>query len=81
MNFMNALKKVTYFAIILGAINWGLIGLFGFNLVGYLLGNMTTLARIVYTLIGVSAIGHLILSIKNECDCVEYNYQVQFQTY
>lgn len=76
MNFMHALKKVTYFAIILGAINWGLVGLFGFNLIGYLFGNMTTLARIIYTLVGASALGHLILSIKNDCECTEYNYQV-----
>ena len=42
--------------IIIGAINWGLIGLFEFNLVTFILGDMTILARFVYTFIGISAI-------------------------
>jgi uncharacterized membrane protein YuzA (DUF378 family) len=39
-----------------GAINWGLIGLFHFNLVGTLLGEDSSLARVVYVLVGVSAL-------------------------
>lgn len=39
-----------------GAINWGLIGILDFNLVGYLLGNNVLATKIVYTLIGISGI-------------------------
>lgn len=38
---------------IIGAINWGLIGFFGFDLVAFLFGNMTWLARIIYAIVGI----------------------------
>lgn len=38
---------------IIGAINWGLIGLFKFNLVSFLFGEMSLLSRIVYILVGL----------------------------
>ena len=41
---------------IIGAINWGLIGLFGFDLVAFLFGEMTLLSRIVYSLVGLSGL-------------------------
>lgn len=41
---------------IIGAVNWGLIALFGFDLVAFLFGNMSWLARIVYGLVGISGL-------------------------
>ena len=38
---------------IIGAINWALIGLFRFDLVAYIFGNMSWFSRIVYTLVGI----------------------------
>lgn len=38
---------------IIGAINWGLIGILQFDLVAWLFGDMTLLSRIVYTLVGI----------------------------
>lgn len=38
---------------IIGAINWGLIGLFKFDLVAFLFGDMSWLSRIVYVLVGI----------------------------
>ena len=38
---------------IIGAVNWGLIGLFRFDLVAFLFGNLTWFSRIVYTLVGL----------------------------
>ena len=38
---------------IIGAINWGLIGFFRFDLVSWLLGDMTLLSRIVYAVVGI----------------------------
>ncbi len=38
---------------IIGAINWGLIGLFQFDLVAFLFGDMSWLSRIVYVLVGI----------------------------
>ena len=38
---------------IVGAVNWGLIGIFRFDLVAFLFGDMSWLSRIVYTLVGL----------------------------
>lgn len=38
---------------IIGAVNWGLIGFFRFDLVKFLLGDMTLLSRIVYAVVGL----------------------------
>lgn len=39
--------------VIVGAINWGLIGFFGFDLVAFIFGNMSWVSRIVYGLVGI----------------------------
>ena len=39
--------------VIIGAINWGLIGFFSFDLVSFIFGNMTYLSKIVYALVGL----------------------------
>lgn len=53
---MNILKYTAYILTLIGALNWGLIGIFGFNLVAAVFGDMTILSRIVYSLVGLSAI-------------------------
>ena len=42
--------------VILGAINWGLIGFFGFDLVAFLFGNMGWISRIIYALVGLAGL-------------------------
>lgn len=53
---MKYLKYTAYILLLIGGLNWGLVGLFNFNLVSAIFGDMTILSRIVYTLVGVSAI-------------------------
>ena len=53
---MKALDKIALVLIIIGAINWGLIGLFKFNLVEMIFGDMTAIARIIYALVGISGL-------------------------
>ncbi len=65
---MRFLKILTYVLVLVGALNWGLVGLFNFNLVSALLGDMTFLSRTVYILVGISAIISLITSYKNISD-------------
>ncbi len=47
---------VAYVLIIIGALNWGLVGFFNFNLVAWLFGAMTTISRIIYALVGLAGI-------------------------
>jgi len=42
--------------VVVGAVNWGLVGAFGFDLVAFLFGNMTTLSRAVYILVGLAGL-------------------------
>lgn len=53
---MNFLKYTAYVLVLIGALNWGLIGMFGFDLVAAIFGDMTVLSRIIYSLVGISAI-------------------------
>ena len=53
---MNALQWITFILVIIGGINWGLVGFFSFDLVAVIFGNMSMISRIVYGLVGLSAI-------------------------
>jgi len=53
MKFINIL---TLILVIVGGLNWGLVGLFDFDLVAAIFGGGSALSRIVYVLVGVSAV-------------------------
>ncbi len=50
---METLQKIALIFTIIGAINWGLIGLLDFNLVASLFGDGSMLSRIVYMIVGI----------------------------
>ena len=62
---MNTLFKTTLVIGIIGCINWGLVGLFNFNLVEYLLGDGSLITRIVYVLVMVSGLVNIGLLTKD----------------
>lgn len=53
---LSGLDWVAVVIAIIGALNWGLVGLFDFNLVSALFGPMTALSRIIYVLVGLSGL-------------------------
>lgn len=56
---MSKLKPVDWIAMILlivGGLNWGLVGFFNFDLVAAIFGSMSAISRIVYSLVGLSAV-------------------------
>lgn len=57
---MKPLNILTLILVIVGGLNWGLVGLFNFDLVAAILGTGSLLSRIVYVLVGVSAVWQLI---------------------
>ena len=63
---MRIIDKIALVLVIIGAIVWGLIGLFNFNLVEMLFGNMTIISRIIYTLVGVSGLWAIKLLFDND---------------
>lgn len=60
--FLNILQGICYVLLLIGGINWGLIGFFDFNLVGFLFGE-GMLARIIYDIVGIVAIVSIVVSI------------------
>lgn len=63
------LKYTAYVLVLIGALNWGLVGLFGFDLVAAVFGDMSVLSRIIYSIIGISAIATALT--MHQCENVE----------
>jgi len=63
MGKLNVLGWIALILVIIGGLNWGLVGLFSFNLVTAIFGAMTLISRIVYILVGLAAIYMLILAL------------------
>lgn len=53
---MKIVNIIALLLVIIGAINWGLVGLFEFNLVDFLFGVGSILSRIVYSLVGIAGL-------------------------
>ncbi|WP_097026273.1 DUF378 domain-containing protein [Clostridium peptidivorans] len=53
---MRGLDVIALILVVIGAINWGLIGFFDFNLVSSLFGSMTTFSRVIYSLVGIAGL-------------------------
>ena len=56
MNKLSALDWIALILIIVGGLNWGLVGAFSFDLVAAIFGDMSALSRIIYVLVGLAAI-------------------------
>lgn len=63
---MKIIDTIALLLVIIGAINWGLIGLFNFNLVDTIFGTMSAISRIIYTLVGVSGLWSIKLLFDNK---------------
>ncbi|MBN1512022.1 MAG: DUF378 domain-containing protein [Phycisphaerae bacterium] len=53
---MKSIDVIAAVLVVVGAVNWGLVGLFNFDLVATLLGDMTMPARLVYVLVGLAGL-------------------------
>ena len=56
MQKMNALGWIALILVIIGGLNWGLIGFFSFDLVAAIFGSMSMISKIIYDLVGLSAL-------------------------
>lgn len=61
MKGLNLLEFVVLVLVIIGGLNWGLVGLFGFNLVHMLVGAMPLVEKVVYVVVGLAALYLLFL--------------------
>ena len=65
---MRGLDYTALTIVIIGAVNWGLIGFFSFDLVAFIFGNMSWISRIVYGLVGICGL-YLISLYGRISDC------------
>ena len=56
---MKWLDNTALVIVIIGAVNWLLVGIFQFDLVAFLFGNLSWLSRIIYTLVGLCFFGRI----------------------
>lgn len=63
---MRLVNTITLVLLIVGGLNWGLVGLLNFDLVAALFGEMSPLSRIVYSLVGLSALWQLVPLFRGE---------------
>ena len=63
---MKTVHMIAYTLLWVGGLNWGLVGLFNFNLVEVLFGSMPAVVMIVYVLVGASAVFSALTHMK-EC--------------
>lgn len=53
---MKTIKTISLILLVVGGLNWGLVGVLNFDLVAFLFGEMTIISRVVYSLVGLSAV-------------------------
>ena len=56
---LKSFDVITFALLLVGGLNWGFVGLFGFDLIAEIFGGATLLSRIVYGLVGVAALYEL----------------------
>ena len=59
-----AIDWIALVLVIIGAINWGLVGIFNIDLVSTIFGDMSIVSRIVYSLVGISGIWMIYFATK-----------------
>ena len=63
---MAVIDKIALALVIIGALSWGLIGIFSFDLVAWLFGSMSAVTRVIYTLVALGGIWSVSLLFRNE---------------
>ena len=58
---MNIVQKIALTFTIIGAINWGLVGIFNFNLVEFIFGAGSVMSRIIYTIVAIAGLINIII--------------------
>lgn len=60
---MKVVNIVALILILIGGLNWGLVGFFDYNLVDALFGEGSTLARVVYAVVGLAALYKVVIAV------------------
>lgn len=64
---MKFISLIACALVVIGGLNWGLVGFFKFDLVAAIFGDMTTITRVIYDLVGIAAVVHILMCKKSCC--------------
>lgn len=64
MKKLNAFDWIVLILVIVGGLNWGLVGVLNFDLVAAIFGDMSAISRVVYTLVGLAALYTIYLATR-----------------
>ena len=70
---MHIARTIAYVLVITGALVWGIVGFFNYNIVAAMFGDASLISRIIYSLVGISGVVLLATTEREECycDCTE----------
>jgi len=68
MKKMGTFGWIAFVLVVIGALNWGLVGFFDYDLVKAIFGDMSTVSRIVYGLVGIAGLGMIIGAMAGGAD-------------
>ncbi|WP_298846897.1 DUF378 domain-containing protein [Clostridium sp.] len=63
---LTTIDKLSFIFVLVGALNWGLLGLLNFNLVSTIFGAIPFLARFIYILVGLSAVNIIVFIFRSK---------------
>lgn len=63
MGKLNVIDWIALILVLVGAINWGLVGFFNWDLVAAIFGDMSSVSRVIYALVGIAALWEIILTL------------------
>ena len=71
INYMKSVDMIAAIFLFVGGINWGLVGLFNFDFVAWVFGNMSIFSRIIYILVAIGAIYDAVMwkAIQRRWEC------------
>lgn len=74
INYMKIADLIPATLLFVGGVNWGLMGLFGIDLVASIFGSMSLVSRIIYALVGISALYEVVMwkSIQRRWECASF---------
>jgi uncharacterized membrane protein YuzA (DUF378 family) len=64
MKNLSVADWIALILVLVGGLNWGLVGIFSFDLVATIFGNMSFLSRTVYAVVGLATIYMIVMSVK-----------------
>ena len=65
------MKTLALILVIIGAVNWGLIGFFNFDLVASLFGNMSAVSRVIYAIVGICGLYAISFFAKDRTNSID----------